>query len=338
MLSVAKSVKRRSICTSWEKLSLFFTKYEIRDTPHTPKRTSLTNPSTIFINVCFNTLLALMILAPVGLPSLAHSTEPLEVFVSILPQKFMVDQVGRDKVHVSVLVGPGQSPATYEPTPKQMSRLQQASVYFRIGVPFEQEWMARLQSINPHMKVLDTWESVWQQDPSYVEKYAKHCQAAHDPHVWTSPPLVKMMARHIRETLAEWDPAHAQEYEANNKQFAKDLDQLDADIRQILAPITNREFMVFHPSWCYFAETYGLEQISIETEGKEPGPKTLARIIERGKREGLKVIFVQPQFSRQTARAIARAIGATIVPVDPLAENYLGNLRHVAKQFAEAMR
>jgi len=262
----------------------------------------------------------------------------MEVFVSILPQKYMVDQVGGDRIHVSVLVGPGQSPATYEPTPKQMSRLQKALVYFRIGVPFEREWMARLQSINPHMKVFDIWKAVWQQDRSHVEQYAAQCQAAHDPHVWTSPPLVKMMIRHIRNTLVEWDPAHAQEYEANNNRFAKDLDQLDADIQQLLAPITNRKFMVFHSSWCYFAETYGLEQISIETEGKEPGPRTLAKIIDRGKREGIKVIFVQPQFSRQTARAIARAIGATVVPVDPLAENYLGNLRHVAKQFVEAMQ
>ncbi len=279
-----------------------------------------------------------MILIPVYLPSVVHSSEPLEVFVSILPQKFMVEQVGGDRVHVSVLVGPGQSPATYEPTPKQMSRLQKALVYFQIGVPFEREWMARLQSINPHMKVLDTWEAVWQQDRSHVEQYATQCQAAHDPHVWTSPPLVRMMARHIRDTLVEWDPAHAREYKANNEQFAQDLDRLDAEIRTLLAPLTHREFMVFHPSWCYFAETYGLEQISIETEGKEPGPRTLASIIDRGKREGIKVIFVQPQFSRQTARAIARAIGATIVPVDPLAENYLDNLRSVAKQLAEAMR
>jgi len=147
-----------------------------------------------------------------------------------------------------------------------------------------------------------------------------------------------MMARHIRDTLVEMDPVHARNYEANNEQFAQDLDRLDAEIRTLLAPLTHRKFMVFHPSWCYFAETYGLKQMSIETQGKEPGPKTLARIIDRGKRERIKVIFVQPQFSRQTAGAIARAIGATIVPVDPLAENYLDNLRRVAKQLAEAMQ
>ena len=117
---------------------------------------------------------------------MGHSAESLEVFVSILPQKFMVEQVGGDRVHVSVLVGSGQSPATYEPTLKQMSRLQKALAYFQIGVPFEHEWMARLQSINPHMKVLDTWAVVWQKERSHVEKYAEQCQETHDPHVWTS--------------------------------------------------------------------------------------------------------------------------------------------------------
>lgn len=154
-----------------------------------------------------------------------------------------------------------------------------------------------------------------------------------DPHIWTSPALAGIMADHIRAALSDIDPSHAKAYQAGFDALATDLTALDKDLRKRLAGVTHRKFLVFHPSWGYFADTYGLQQIAIEAAGKEPGPRTLARIIARAKREKIHVIFVQQQFSRTTASTVARAIDGKVVAIDPLAENYIDNMRKAADAF-----
>jgi zinc transport system substrate-binding protein len=200
--------------------------------------------------------------------------------------------------------------------------------------------MQRIAAINPDMRIVDVRQGIAlrQVDQPPGANPLPMGQGRADPHVWTSPPLVKLMAQNIRDALSEIDPAHRDEFFANNRAFAADLDRLDRDIRASLEGIGTRSFMVFHPAWGYFADTYGLKQVPIETGGKEPGARTLAQVIELGRREHVKAIFVQTQFSRRTAETIARAIGARVVAVDPLAEDYLNNLRRVALRFAEAMR
>jgi zinc transport system substrate-binding protein len=145
------------------------------------------------------------------------------------------------------------------------------------------------------------------------------------------------MARAIRDALARLDPTHADEYARNEVAFEADLDALDAEIRRRLSAARGRAFLAFHPSWGYFADAYGLRQIPIESGGKEPGPRTLAAVVERAKALGVRVVFVQEQFSRRTAEAIAQEIGARVVVVDPLAGDYLSNLRSVAESFASAL-
>ncbi len=270
----------------------------------------------------------------------AALAEPIPVFVSIPPQKYFLERVGGQRVQVSVMVGPGQSPATYEPTPKQMSQLADARIFFRMGSPFEQVWMQRIKAANPTMRIVDARNGIplrTLQPAGGSSSKAMGRKVEKDPHIWTSPPLVKRMAAHSKDALGELDPEHRGEYERNYRRFAEDLDRLDREIRNMLDGVKVRRFMVFHPSWGYYADTYGLEQIPIESEGKQPGPKTLARLIDLARHDGIKVIFVQKQFSRRNAEAVARAIGGKVVAVDPLAENYLENLRNVAKIFAEAM-
>jgi zinc transport system substrate-binding protein len=149
--------------------------------------------------------------------------------------------------------------------------------------------------------------------------------------------LVKSMAARIRDAIVKLDPAHAENYERNYGRFAADLDALDADIRARLSPYAGRAFLVFHAAWGYFAAAYGLRQIAIEAEGKEPGPRTLAGVISEARTLGIKAVFIQPQFSRASAEMIAQQIGGHVIAVDPLAENYIENMRHVAASFAEAM-
>ena len=264
----------------------------------------------------------------------ASVSAPLPVFVSILPQKYFVEQVGGAQVAVSVMVGPGQSPETYEPTPRQMTALSDARLYFSIGVPFEDSWMKRILAANPALRQVPMQRGIGLLP--LVGPSGK--PGGMDPHVWTSPRRVKIMAASIRDALIGAEPNHRGEFEANYRAFTAELDALDSEIRTILAPARGKSFMVFHPAWGYFAKDYGLRQIPIEAEGKEPGGKALARVIDLGKREGVKAIFVQTQFSRRTAETVAAAFGARVVAVDPLAENYAQNLLHVAGEFAKTLK
>jgi zinc transport system substrate-binding protein len=286
----------------------------------------------------------LLLLLALLMPALG-SAEPLLVFVSVLPEKTFVEKVGGEHVQVQAMVRPGHSPHTYEPTPHQIAALAQTALYVRIGVPFENAWMARIHSANRDMRVLDARAGI---DLRPIEAHehagaAPEPKGAHqgaielDPHVWTSPPLVKRMARNIRDALTDLDPAHRDDYARNYAAFAAELDALDGEIRSLLKDVRGGRFMVFHPAWGYFAETYGLTQVPIEKEGKEPGARALTALIEQARREHVKVIFVQPQFSRRYAEQVARAIGGRVVAIDPLAPDYTDNLRRAARSIAEAL-
>ena len=279
-------------------------------------------------------------------------------FVTIPPQKYFVDKVSGGQVPVSIMVEPGANPHAYEPRPRQMAELAKASIYFTIGDSFDQTWLGRLTGANPNMAVVHTAEDIAKipmdgmphHDGDHAENgHETELHDAHedhhdhgtlDPHIWLDPALVKVQLAHIRDGLSRVDPENAALYAANAAAFAQEIDILDGEIRAILAPISQdkRIFLVFHPSWGYFARAYGLTQTSIEVEGKEPSPRDLARIIAAGKESGARVVFVQPQFSQKSAAVIARQIGATVVPLDPLAENWAENLRSAARAFADALR
>ncbi len=272
--------------------------------------------------------------------------KPIQVFVSVLPIKYLVERVGGSHVNARAMVGPGQSPHTYEPTPRQMTELSRAQIYYRIGVSFEQIWMKRIAALNPSLRIVDLRDGIRLRKLEDHHDEEEHNKAGHtegaydedlDPHLWTSPVLARTMADHIRATLAERDPAHAQDYQAGFDSLAADLTALDTRLRTRLARVTHRKFLVFHPSWGYFADTYGLQQLAIEASGKEPGPRSLANIIALARQENIRVIFVQPQFSRTTANTVARAIGGKVIPIDPLAENYIDNLRKAADAFLTSL-
>ncbi len=270
------------------------------------------------------------------------AAEKLSVFVSVLPQKYFVERVGGDRVEVSVMVGAGESPATYEPGPRQMAALSRAQLYYRIGVPFEDLWMERIMEANPEMSLLDARGGIElrQTEPAgggdAGEGPVAHGNGRPDPHIWLDPALVKVMVARLRDRLLELDPENEAEYVTNYQEFAFGLERLDRYIQQRLAPIENRTFMVFHPSWGYFAGHYQLRQIPVESEGKEPGARTLARLLDQARGQGVRVIFVQPQFSQAQVQTLARAIGARVEVIDPLAEDYPANLRRVADLIAES--
>ncbi len=265
---------------------------------------------------------------------------PIHVFVSIVPQQYFVEQISGGLVTTTVMVPPGASPATYEPRPNQMKALADTKLYFAMGVPFESAWLPKIASANPDMKIVFTDRGIKKIPMVHHDHEAEndHHHDLADPHIWLSPPLVKIQAGHMLESLVEVDPDHAAIYRANYEVFLHKLDRLDADIRQILAGYHGTRFMVFHPSWGYFASTYGLTQIPVEIEGKSPKLAQLQQLITKALRLEIKVIFAQPQFSRKSAQLIARAIGGQVVLADPLAAQWEKNLKDQATLFKAALK
>jgi zinc transport system substrate-binding protein len=270
----------------------------------------------------------------VSAPSVAKTTAgEISAFVSILPQAYFVERIGCKHVDVTVLVGPGRSPATYEPTPKQMARLGRSQLYFRIGTPFERGFIDKISRTFTNLTIIDTRKGV-------TLRYFKQSQGLEvpDPHIWLDPKRVKIQAETISKVLKETDPAHADEFEKNLKAFQADLDRVDMKIAGILAPLKGGKIYVFHPAFGYFAESYGLTQVAVEIEGKEPSPKQLSRLINMAKKEEVRVIFVQPQYATKEARTVARAIGGVVVPINPLPRNYLKNLEDMANIIEKGLR
>ncbi len=278
--------------------------------------------------------------------SSAWASDRLPVFVSIAPQAYFVQQIGRDLVDVQVLVEPGADPHTYEPKPQQMVALSKAALYFAVGIEFETARLDKLTAINPRMQVIHTDHGIMKLpmathgDHDGKDEHGE--DQAHrtglDPHLWLSPPLVMLQARSFLTALQAADPTHRAAYETNYRAFILELVDLDAHLRTTFDGLKGSSFMVLHPSWGTFAHTYGLNQVPIEVEGKSPKPAQLRTLIKQAQANRIKVVFVQPQFSSKNARQISKAIGGRVVAVDPLARDWAANLRHVAGEFKDAFK
>jgi zinc transport system substrate-binding protein len=268
----------------------------------------------------------------------AIAQQKIPVFVTILPQKYFVEQIGGELVKVSVLVQPGKSAETYEPTPRQMTEFSQAKLYFSIGMPFEEMWLPKLKANNPQMRFVDAKENLTLRTLETLHHHEDHDHGLYDPHIWLNPVFVEIMAKQIQTNLSDLNPENSQQYQINTEKFIQQLKQLDQNIHNLFKELKKRKFMVFHPAWGYFADAYKLQQIPIEMEGKEPSSKTLGILIEKAKQEKISAIFVQQQINRRPAESIAKAINAQVISVDPLAENYVENLFQVAQTFAKAMQ
>lgn len=245
------------------------------------------------------------------------------VVVSVPPQAWLVEQVAGELVDVEVMVPPGASPATHEPTMRQMTAVSRAAIYFKVGhgnFPFERAWIDRLIAGHDSLTVVDGAAGL---DGSIA-----------DPHIWVSPRRVRVMVRTLTAALEQRLPGSAELLRRNEQALLAEIDALDAELAATLAPFAGRRFLVFHPGWGYFAEDYGLEQVSIEHGAKEPSPHDLADLVARAAADGITTVFVQPQFSPHAAELVARQIHGHVVEADPLARDWPDNLR----RFAAALR
>lgn len=263
----------------------------------------------------------------------------LPVIVSIVPQKTFTEAIGGDLVDVTVMVQPGNSPHTYEPKPSQMRQVAGAQVYLAIGVEFETVWLPKFHDLNPALPIVDVSRGITRramQEAHHHGGDTEEKEHGHlDPHIWTSPANVKIIARNTLEALTAADKEHAGTYRANYQDFIKHIDQTDAKIRSLLSHVPKgTKFMVFHPSWGYFADAYGLVQLPVQVAGKSPKPRELVALIKQAREEHVRAIFTQPEFSDRMAQVMAHELHIPVRKISPMAPDWSANLIRLARDIA----
>lgn len=268
-----------------------------------------------------------------------------QVTVSILPQAYFIERISGDLIDVNVMVGPGEEAHTYEPKPEQMRALAESKVFFTIGLEYEAVWAPRFLDINPNLTFIDMAKDIERiplsSDHDHHEEgednHDDEDEAGLDPHVWLSPENGRIIAKNTLEALSDLMPDASDTFQENFETLIADIDSVDNRINDSLKNLEQREFMVFHPAWGYFAEYYNLEQLPVQVGGQDPSASELASLIEIAQTEKIKVIFIQPSFNTASAEAIAQEIGAEVAVVDPLAQDWLSNLESAAEAFALAL-
>ena len=251
---------------------------------------------------------------------LISKEEKIGVVVSILPLAEFVEQVGKDKVEVTVIVPPGADPHLFELTPVQLKKISQAQLYVEVGsgLNFELTWMDKIKLIYKDMLICNSSIGI-----TLVDK---------DPHIWLSPRNAKTMVENISEALIKIDPLSQKYFKKNSIEYVNKLDILDKEIKARLEGVKNRRFISYHPSWGYFAKEYDLIQIAIEDEGKEPSAASLTHIIDQTRAFNISIILVSPQYNIKSAEVVAKEVGAQIIKADPLSMDYINNLRKLVEE------
>jgi len=284
-------------------------------------------------------LLFFVLLTGCGKPEQHSGGGKPSVFVSIPPQAGLLKALVGNQVEVYTLVGDGQSPHAYEPTARQLANLGTADLFFSIGVPFETALLNKIRPLYPDLNIVASDSGIIKRSISH-HTHGEHCDhdhGANDPHVWLSAKNAVSIAGNMYTALAQNDPEKEPFYRKNLEILTEELNALRRETHVLLAPFKGQRFYVYHPSFGYFADEYGLEEMPIELDGKSPSPRQLATLIEQARVDNVKIVFVQKQFPADSAQAIADAIGGTVVPLDPLAEDVIANLRQIAESIALAL-
>ncbi len=227
------------------------------------------------------------------------------VVVSVAPQKYVVERIGGLNVTVDLLVPPGASPHFYEPTMRQVMEASKGVAWFRIGEGFE---IQVLKVLGDRMVVVDQ-------------------SKGGDPHIWLSPTLLKEQACQVTETLSELFPENQTIFESNCAHLIEELDRLDQEIAADIARCKKKTILVSHGAFGYFCQDYGLKQLTIEAEGKEPTPKQISLLMATARAEGIDRVFIQPQYNMKGAKRVANVLGADVKIIDPYEENVIENLQ-----------
>ena len=275
------------------------------------------------------------------------------VTVTIEPQRYFAEKIAGDKFKINCVVPAGQSPETYDPTPQQMIQIGRSIAYLRIGpIGFEQAWMDKIRENNPKLQVFDTSEGMNlltdTEDDDHAHEHGTHDHDAHageeahhhhhggvDPHIWSSIAGAKAVAWTTLNAFIELDPDNTEYFWQNYNKLVDEIDKTNTEIKQLLDPLTDRTFIIYHPALTYFANEFNLTQLCIEMDGKEPSPAQLKRLVETARANNARVVFIQQEFDQKNAELIAKETGCKLTVINPLAYDWTKEMIHIAKALAD---
>jgi len=244
------------------------------------------------------------------------------ITVSISPFKYFVEEIAGDDFKINVMVPSGADPHIYEPVPDQISQLRKSVAFISNGyLGFEMTWLGRFYETNNTMKRLSLGDKI-DLLIAGMHHEGEHVEGA-DPHYWVSPKCALIMASSVKELLVGLNPTHKEKYETNYHALILKIKEVDNRASELFSVSATKSFMIYHPNLAYIARDYGLEEIAVEYEGKEPPPSRIKELIDRARKDNLKIVFVQKEYDTKNAKAIAGEIGAEIRIIDPLSENWL---------------
>ena len=253
------------------------------------------------------------------------------VSVSILPQKYLTEQIAGDYLTVNVMIPPGMNPATCDLSTEQLKKLYDSDLCFTIGyLPFEQIHLFPVLENRPDIQIVNHSANL-----QLIHGSCGHTHAAGDehdgvdPHIWLSPAHARTMATTVYEVLSEKYPEQKLQFEQNYQALLQKIDSIADRAKQVLDHKKDKIFLIYHPALTYFAADYGMEQISNEDEGKEPNPAHLKKIIDLALEKNIHMIFIQSQFDVNNAESVAKQIGGQIIQIDPLTENWTAEMNRL---------
>lgn len=262
----------------------------------------------------------------------------ITVAVSLQPYATLVKMLGGDRVNVVTLLPPGADPHNFEPKPAVIKAFSVAQVYFTDGSGLDKTWMPRFLGANKNVQVVDISKGIeWMKSEEEHGAHGHHHDEEMDPHIWTSPTRMRFLAQNIFQELKKLDPKYVIDYVNRASMVQDELALVERQLNEtvISMPKDRRSFIVFHPTYGYLAKDFKLKQYTIEVNGKEPKPRDLANLVKVGRKNGVKTVFVQPQFSKRAAETIAKELGAVVVETDPLSADFIGNTQKFIKAIKE---
>jgi zinc transport system substrate-binding protein len=262
----------------------------------------------------------------------------ITVAVSLQPYATLVKMLGGDRVNVVTLLPPGADPHNFEPKPAVIKAFSVAQVYFTDGSGLDKTWMPRFLGANKNVQVVDISKGIeWMKSEEEHGAHGHHHHEEMDPHIWTSPTRMRFLAQNIFQELKKLDPKYVIDYVNRASMVQDELALVERQLNEavISMPKDRRSFIVFHPTYGYLAKDFKLKQYTIEVNGKEPKPRDLANLVKVGRKNGVKTVFVQPQFSKRAAETIAKELGAVVVETDPLSADFIGNTQKFIKAIKE---
>lgn len=261
------------------------------------------------------------------------------VSVSILPQKYLVEKIAGDYLQVNVMIPPGMSPETCDLSTEQLKKLYDSDICFTIShLPFELTHLAPVVKRRKDIRIINHSEGIKLLSGSCGHQHHNgHEHSGVDPHIWSSPRYVAQMAQQIFKALSEQYPTQKEKFEEGYKTLSKEIETVKEKADSALNEKRGSMFLIYHPALTYLADDYGLQQVAIENEGKEPNPAHLKHIIDLAKEKNIRIIFIQSQFDKNNALSVAKEIGGEVIPIDPLAENWTEEINKLIKVLQEKL-